>query len=663
MTQRSNSTLTARSRWWSRASAGVGSCVYTARILGKAASGKTYTLVVYGPAGETGSLRYEGKELTFTYPSNEPQRQSVVIDGILTYIVAMNTALADRTWITNQYVICGPAFVGDAGYSKGKFSLTIERPYGQPSCGKVIVYGSTVHHFAVHSDPTLDSAPAPQLGDWQVRLAPEAAADYDDAGWKQSAEPQQMGADGDTSAFAWYRATVNVKTASAAKIHFSGSADDLVVLVNGRRYDPKVPLAAGRNMIAVLASHRGRDKAFGYMGTLDTFARKGLFGPVQLTVGGEKMDVAPWKMRGGAGPIEGNWQPAATTPTRSVSEGLQARSASEGSGVTHSEVPDRRSLAGALGFNTPGFSVIGVPAFYRTTFTAKTVPGRILRATTKGLSRGTMWLNGHNLGRYPEKIKAPGMYLPECWLQDGANTLTVFDEDGAAIDLVRLEVETAASREVIEVSVPCDPSTPLVVPAEAKPADIAAANKGNLAFKRPASASSSEGGNTPEMANDGDPDTRWCAASGRLPQWWQVDLGGPHDLAGCEICWESDGRRYQYVVEGSGDGKTWSVLCDRRKTEERSQVQKLRFTAAGVRYVRITVTGTAASPSTWASICEVKVSGRDAVTQSVRKKCSARLLESRLEAVFRAFRLKPGLPPAHFFRTLSVQNGGCIQEV
>ena len=31
-----------------------------------------------------------------------------------------------------------------------------------------------------------------------MRLAPEAAADYDDAGWKKSAEPQQMGADGDT---------------------------------------------------------------------------------------------------------------------------------------------------------------------------------------------------------------------------------------------------------------------------------------------------------------------------------------------------------------------------------------------------------------------------------------------------------------------------------
>ena len=72
--------------------------------------------------------------------------------------------------------------------------MTIERPYGQPSCGKVIVYGDKVQQFAVHSDPTLDSTPVPKLGNWQMRLAPEAAADYDDSGWMQSAEPQQMGA-------------------------------------------------------------------------------------------------------------------------------------------------------------------------------------------------------------------------------------------------------------------------------------------------------------------------------------------------------------------------------------------------------------------------------------------------------------------------------------
>ena len=173
-----------------------------------------------------------------------------------------------------------------------------------------------------------------------------------------------------------------------------------------------------------------------------------------------------------------------------------------------------------------------------------------------------MWLNGHNLGRYPEKIKAPGMYLPECWLNDGENTLVVFDEEGAAIEPVKLEVETGRQPRG-------DFGFRAVRPGDAagrsarKPSrvDLAAANKGNLAFKKPATASSTEAGTRPELACDGDPDTRWCAASGSAPQWWQVDLGGPHDLSGCEICWEADGRRYQYLVEGSADGRTWSVLC------------------------------------------------------------------------------------------------------
>ena len=53
--------------------------------------------------------------------------------------------------------------------------------------------------------------------------------------------------------------------------------------------------------------------------------------------------------------------------------------------------------------------------------------------------------------------------------------------------------------------------------------------------------------------------------------------------------------------------KTWSVLSDQRRTRSTSQDQKLAFHAAGVRYVRITVTGLPRQPVTWASICEVKV--------------------------------------------------------
>ncbi len=389
-----------------------------------------------------------------------------------------------------------------------------------------------------------------------------------------------MGADGDTSAFAWYRAAVNVKTAGHGTLHFSRFADNIVVIVNGQRYDEKTQFNAGRNVIVVLASHGGRDKAFGYMGTLNEFHRKGLFGSVRLEIGGETFDVKGWKMRGGVSPTDIDWRPDG-------------------------------SISDPAGLIVGDSSVPHEPMFYRATFNDKPVPGRILRLVTKALSRGTAWLNGHNLGRYPEKIHCPGMYLPECWLKDGENTLVIFDETGASPNQVHLEIERAASREVITVSEPCDASVPLVVPREEpQPAKLTFATPDNMAFKKPAVASSSEQGNPPEAANDGDSDTRWCAASGGTPQWWRVDLGKPFNLTGCEILWENEAR-YRYVVEGSPDLKTWSVLSDQRQTRSTLQLQKLAFHAAGMRYVRITVTGLPRQPTTWASICEVKVTAEE----------------------------------------------------
>ena len=67
------------------------------------------------------------------------------------------------------------------------------------------------------------------------------------------------------------------------------------------------------------------------------------------------------------------------------------------------------------------------------------------RATSSTLTRGFVWLNGHNLGRYPEVSRddsgrgqlVGGVYLPECWLKDGPNDLVIFDLDGAKPEQVK----------------------------------------------------------------------------------------------------------------------------------------------------------------------------------------------------------------------------------
>ena len=87
----------------------------------------------------------------------------------------------------------------------------------------------------------------------------------------------------------------------------------------------------------------------------------------------------------------------------------------------------------------------GQPTWYRTTFNGR--DGRCpLFLHPKGLSKGQIYLNGHNVGRYfmqtPDKKPVPPQslyYLPEPWLHaNKPNTLTLFDEHGFSPSSVEL---------------------------------------------------------------------------------------------------------------------------------------------------------------------------------------------------------------------------------
>jgi hypothetical protein len=115
----------------------------------------------------------------------------------------------------------------------------------------------------------------------------------------------------------------------------------------------------------------------------------------------------------------------------------------------------------------------------------------------------------------------------------------------------------------------------------------------NLAQGKAATASSEEAvkGNLAAKAVDGKPDTRWCAANGSFPQWWQVDLGAPKKVKNVRIRWESEGVRHE--IEGSADGRSWT-----------------KFEAgADVRHLRVTCTG---SKGGWASFFEFEAYEGDA---------------------------------------------------
>jgi len=77
----------------------------------------------------------------------------------------------------------------------------------------------------------------------------------------------------------------------------------------------------------------------------------------------------------------------------------------------------------------------------------------------------------------------------------------------------------------------------------------------NLALTGTASALSYQPGNEVTHANDNNTTTtRWAAADGTYPNWWQVDLGSTCTLSSTSSYWFISGTRtYQYNVEVSND--------------------------------------------------------------------------------------------------------------
>lgn len=82
-----------------------------------------------------------------------------------------------------------------------------------------------------------------------------------------------------------------------------------------------------------------------------------------------------------------------------------------------SSVPRPRSIAAAL--------TAAGPAFYRGTFTLATTGDTFL--DTRGWGKGTVWVNGHHLGRFWDIGPQQTLYVPGPWLRRGTNEVVVFD--------------------------------------------------------------------------------------------------------------------------------------------------------------------------------------------------------------------------------------------
>ncbi len=95
----------------------------------------------------------------------------------------------------------------------------------------------------------------------------------------------------------------------------------------------------------------------------------------------------------------------------------------------------------------------------------------------------------------------------------------------------------------------------------------------------------------PDYAIDDNNATLWRPADNRMGHWLMVDLGTPQRVRRTEIQFEYATWFYQYLVESSLDGVTWSRFADRRENT-RWGSPMVDEGDAEVRYLRLTVTGT-----------------------------------------------------------------------
>jgi beta-galactosidase len=553
------------------------------RILGLCHQGNTTTLVIYGPSSSPADLLMSSKNKPVILPGSKPVNikgnqlfihadfsgsqpltYSLKSGSQLIRVIAVNTALADRTWFVDNksknYIVIGPEYISELQAStKGSIKLVTEHFWEQKDVYPTWLYGdgySKVTSNVNKGMPTddLNLTKSKFTVAWQAKNASLATGvKFDDSGWKKSEKALEMGADDDITANAWYRTMVNVKVAGTYKLNISKGGGRFIVFIDSKRVadgainDFQFDLPGGSHQMTIFAAHDGRDKLYNFIGNLQNTDVKGIAGDVILhrgkasyitgwkTISAENYkendaltipvfehavpyeigsrDVANQK-RGYAWfqaevPVSDGRVPLFFT-FRGITEkaivfvnGKQVAkqdqrnkplivpydvSGNPNSPVIVTVFAENRGGSGNRnafggGINRPveiiyrddlfvtGWRMKGGPGdmsaatgweplkpteqfdrpyFFRNTFTinkGKANRNPMWRVTFQGLSHGFIFVNGHNLGGYPERVPVKSLYIPECWLEEGENSIVIYDQYGNRPDKIEIQPETIASRD------------------------------------------------------------------------------------------------------------------------------------------------------------------------------------------------------------------------
>ena len=118
-----------------------------------------------------------------------------------------------------------------------------------------------------------------------------------------------------------------------------------------------------------------------------------------------------------------------------------------------------------------------------------------------------------------------------------------------------------------------------------------------LNYNKPVQVSSTLGGYLPNFAVDEDIKTYWSARSADQGEWIQSDLGGLFTVHAvqinyadqdAEVLGKKPGLYHRYILKGSADGRTWTVLKDKSRNLTDEPHDYIEFeTPVKTRYIRL----------------------------------------------------------------------------
>jgi hypothetical protein len=376
-------------------------------------------LILFGEPGADGWLTLDGQRMDVQVPRNALPTH--LRNGALDILV-LNHAAAGRCWPlalpgAPTVVFGGPERIEDAVVRNGRVEITASSTSREDVWrfhdGALTVEAQAYEAAPAHAPVSLSRIRC-------NRDLPESAAAFDDSDWYHAAQPQRMAAFGHGHGYAWYRTTFEVVDTGPQAIIFSGADDRAQVWIDGHYLGcrgwgsshgwhlmPNLP--AGVHALAILVENLGMFNS-GAEYDIPLGEPKGIYGPVWLN----GAELTGWRMRAGLGVGEAmdTWE----RPGGEIAERL----------------PAGAQLAGPLWVAAE----FAVPEGF---------DGAVRLELGEHAGKGSVWLNGRNVGRYWSLGPQQSLWLPLSWLTP-RNEIVLFEEVRIAPDLLRITLSGFGAR-------------------------------------------------------------------------------------------------------------------------------------------------------------------------------------------------------------------------